>query len=105
MLGIEELSEEDRGTVQRARRLIRFLTQPFHTTEHFTGKKGATVPLAQTLQGCQEILEGKHDEKAEGEFYMIGALEETRNAERGIPGDETVASSDLRQRTKRSDRL
>ena len=74
MLGIEELSEEDRRAVERARRLIRFLTQPFHTTEHFTGKKGATVPLEETLQGCQEILDGKHDEKPEAEFYMIGEI-------------------------------
>ena len=75
MLGIEELSEEDRRTVERARKLIRFLTQPFNTTEHFTGKKGATVPLAKTLQGCREILEGKHDDKAESDFYMVGAIE------------------------------
>jgi len=75
MLGIEELSEEDRRTVERARRLIRFLTQPFHTTEHFTGRKGVTVPLEKTLQGCREILEGKHDDKPESEFYMIGALD------------------------------
>ncbi len=74
MLGIEELSEDDRRTVQRARRLIRFLTQPFHTTEHFTGKKGATVALEKTLEGCRDILEGKHDEKPESAFYMIGAL-------------------------------
>ncbi len=75
MLGIEELSEEDRSTVERARRIIRFLTQPFHTTEHFTGRKGATVPLEKTLRGCQEILEGKHDDKPESQFYMIGALD------------------------------
>ena len=75
MLGIEELSEEDRQTVERARRLIRFLTQPFNTTEHFTGKKGATVPLAKTLEGCRQILDGKHDDKAESDFYMIGALD------------------------------
>jgi len=74
MLGIEELSEKDRKIVARARRLIRFLSQPLHTTEHFTGRKGATVPLEETLRGCGEILDGKHDEKAESEFYMIGAL-------------------------------
>ncbi len=75
MLGIEELSEEDRRTVERARRLIRFLTQPFHTTEHFTGRKGVTVALEKTLQGCEQILEGKHDDRPESDFYMIGALE------------------------------
>ena len=75
MLGIEELSEADRCTVERARRLIRFLTQPFHTTIHFTGKPGFTVPLEKTVQGCREILEGQHDERPESDFYMIGALE------------------------------
>ena len=75
MLGIEELSESDRTTVERARRLMRFLTQPFHTTEHFTGMKGATVPVAETLRGCREILDGKHDERPESDFYMIGAID------------------------------
>jgi len=75
MLGIEELSEEDRNTVERARKIIRFLTQPFNTTEHFTGKKGATVPLKETLRGCTEILEGKHDERPESDFYMIGKID------------------------------
>ena len=75
MLGIEELSEDDRQTVERARKMIRFLTQPFHTTEHFTGLKGVTVPLEKTLQGCQEILAGKYDDRPETDFYMIGAIE------------------------------
>ena len=74
MLGIEELSEGDRRTVERARRLIRFLTQPFNTTEHFTGLKGCTVPLKKTLKGVSEILEGQHDDKPEADFYMIGAI-------------------------------
>jgi F-type H+-transporting ATPase subunit beta len=74
MLGIEELSEQDRQTVGRARRLTRFLTQPFNTTEHFTGMKGVTVPLEETLRGCREILDGKHDERPESDFYMIGAI-------------------------------
>ena len=75
MLGIEELSEADRQTVERARKLIRFLTQPFHTTEHFTGMKGVTVPLEQTLAGCRDILAGKYDDRSEQDFYMIGAIE------------------------------
>ena len=74
MLGIEELSEDDRRTVERARRLSRFLTQPFHTTEQFTGKKGATVPLQETIRGCREILQGRHDQRPESDFYMIGEL-------------------------------
>jgi F-type H+-transporting ATPase subunit beta len=77
MLGIEELSEEDRRTVERARRLTRFLTQPFHVTEAFTGKTGATVPLEDTLRGCREILDGKHDDAPESAFYMIGGIEDT----------------------------
>jgi len=75
MLGIEELSESDRRTVERARKLIRFLTQPFHTTEHFTGMKGVTVPLEKTLEGCRDILAGKYDDRSEQDFYMIGAIE------------------------------
>lgn len=83
MLGIEELSEEDRSTVERARRLVRFLTQPFHTTEHFTGKKGATVPLEDTLKGCEEILAGEHDDRPESDFYMIGAIESSETPASG----------------------
>jgi len=81
MLGIEELSEEDRTTVERARKLTRFLTQPFHTTEHFTGMKGVTVPLEETLRGCREILDGEHDDEPESDFYMIGAI--GQGADRG----------------------
>jgi F-type H+-transporting ATPase subunit beta len=74
LLGIEELSEEDRLTVIRARKLMRFMTQPFHVTEHFTGMGGYTVPLEKTLDGCREIIEGLHDDRPESDFYMIGAL-------------------------------
>jgi F-type H+/Na+-transporting ATPase subunit beta len=76
MLGIEELSEVDRSTVERARRLMRFLTQPFHVTKQFTGQDGATVPLEETLRGCREILDGEHDDKPESAFYMIGSIDE-----------------------------
>jgi len=75
MLGVEELSEEDQQTVKRARRLQRFLTQPFFSTEHFTGLKGAFVNIEDTVAGCQAILEGKYDEVDEAKVYMIGALE------------------------------
>jgi F-type H+-transporting ATPase subunit beta len=78
LLGIEELSAADRLIVRRARRLQRFLTQPFMVTEAFTGKVGRTVPLAETLQGCRAILEGACDEWAESSFYMVGALDEAR---------------------------
>jgi F-type H+-transporting ATPase subunit beta len=76
MLGIEELSDEDRRAVERARRLIRFLTQPFHTTEQFTGTTGVRVSLEQTLHGCRDILAGKYDERPETDFYMIGSIGE-----------------------------
>jgi F-type H+-transporting ATPase subunit beta len=75
MLGMEELSQRDRETVSQARRLERFLTQPFFTTEHFTGKPGAMVPLAQTLDGCERILAGEFKDRAERALYMIGAID------------------------------
>ncbi len=78
LLGVEELSLADRITVQRARRLMRFLTQPFMVTVPFTGKPGRTVPLEATLEGCQAILEGETDEWAEASLYMVGDLDEAR---------------------------
>ena len=76
MLGMEELSREDRDTVSKARRLERFLTQPFFTTEQFTGKQGKLVPLEQTIDGCQRILEGEFGEYGEKALYMIGSIDE-----------------------------
>ena len=78
MLGIEELSPVDRLIVKRARRLERFLTQPFFLTEEFTGRKGKHVPLRNTLDGCEMILSGEVDEIPEEAFFMIGDIEETR---------------------------
>jgi len=80
MLGMEELSVDDRRTVQRARRLIRFLTQPFFVTEAFTGKPGKLVTIEDTLEGCEAILEGEFDETPESALYMIGNIEEARSA-------------------------
>ena len=76
MLGIEELSPTDRLIVRRARRLERFLTQPFFLTEEFTGRKGRHVPLETTLAGCEKILSGATDAAPEEAFFMIGGLEE-----------------------------
>jgi len=76
MLGIEELSPEERRTVGRARRLLRFLTQPFFVTEAFTGRPGQYVPLKETLKGSEEILSGKWDERPELDFYLIGRIED-----------------------------
>jgi F-type H+-transporting ATPase subunit beta len=76
ILGMEELSEEDKIAVHRARRLQRFLTQPFFSTEAFTGNRGAYVKLEDTLQGFSEILNGKHDDIPEQAFYMVGTIED-----------------------------
>jgi F-type H+-transporting ATPase subunit beta len=76
MLGEEELSREDRATVSKARRLERFLTQPFFTTEHFTGHPGKLVPLEKTVEGCERILAGELSGVDEQALYMKGALDE-----------------------------
>ncbi|MDP2731319.1 MAG: F0F1 ATP synthase subunit beta [Dehalococcoidales bacterium] len=76
ILGIEELSEEDKLTVGRARRIQRFLSQPMFVAEIFTGRPGKYVPIAETVRGFKEILEGKHDDLPEQAFYMVGPIEE-----------------------------
>jgi F-type H+-transporting ATPase subunit beta len=76
ILGMEELSEEDRVAVNRARRLQRFLTQPFFVSEPFTGIPGRYVSLQETLRGFREILEGRHDDLPEQAFYMVGSIDE-----------------------------
>ena len=81
LLGIEELSARDRLIVARARRLQRFLTQPFAVTEAFTGKPGRSVPLVETIKGCRAILDGKGDSLPESAFYMIGTVDEARPTE------------------------
>ena len=76
ILGVEELSDEDRQTVARARKIQRFLTQPMFVAEQFTGQEGRYVPVKETVRGFQEILDGKHDELPEQVFYMVGPIEE-----------------------------
>ena len=76
ILGIEELSEEDRQTVARARKIQRFLTQPMFVAEAFTGQEGRYVPIRETVRGFKEILDGQHDELPEQAFYMVGTIEE-----------------------------
>jgi len=76
ILGMEELSEEDKLTVSRARKIQRFLSQPFFVAEQFTGMKGAYVPVADTIKGFREILDGKHDDKPESAFYLKGSIDE-----------------------------
>ena len=81
MLGLDQLSAEDRKTVFRARRLERFLTQPFFTTEQFTGMKGKTVPLKEALEGCERILNDEFKDVPESALYMIGAIDEAKAKE------------------------
>ena len=76
ILGMEELSEEDKLIVARARRIQRFLSQPFFVAEQFTGARGRYVPLPETIRGFKEILEGKHDDLPEQAFYMVGNIDE-----------------------------
>ncbi len=76
ILGIEELSEEDKLTVARARKIQRFLSQPMFVAEAFTGRPGKYVPVKETVRGFKEILEGKHDELPEQAFYMMGTIDE-----------------------------
>ena len=78
ILGMDELSPEDKMTVFRARKIQRFLSQPFSVAQVFTGREGKQVPVAETVRGFKEILEGKHDDVPEGNFYMKGGIEEIK---------------------------
>ncbi len=80
ILGIDELSDEDRLTVQRARRIERFLSQPFFVAEEFTGTPGAYVKIEETIRGFEEIIEGKHDEVPESAFFLKGTIDEVVEA-------------------------
>ena len=83
ILGMEELSEEDKLVVARARKIQRFLSQPFNVAQEFTGREGKYVPIAETVRGFKEIIEGKHDDKPEQSFYMVGGIDEmTEKAEK-----------------------
>jgi F-type H+-transporting ATPase subunit beta len=80
---MEELSDEDKKTVARARRIQRFLTQPFHVAEVFSNIPGTYVKLEDTIKGFREILDGKLDDMAEGDFYMVGDIEEAKKKSKG----------------------
>src|SRR5437588_1100643 len=88
ILGIDELSDEDKVTVNRARRLERFLSQPFHVAEQFTGTPGVFVPIAESIRGFQEILDGKHDDLPERAFFMKGTIDEVVDVARGESGED-----------------
>ena len=79
ILGMEELSEDDKLTVGRARKVQRFLSQPFFVAERFTGSEGKYVPIKETVRGFKEILDGKHDDLDEQAFYMVGTIDEARD--------------------------
>jgi F-type H+-transporting ATPase subunit beta len=78
ILGMDELSDEDKLTVARARRIQRFLSQPFHVAETFTGRPGVYVTVAETVKGFKEIIEGKHDDLPEAAFYMVGNIDQVQ---------------------------
>jgi len=78
ILGMDELSDDDKKTVERARKIQKFLSQPFFVAEQFTGAQGKYVPVAETVRGFKEILEGKHDDKPESAFYMKGSIDEVK---------------------------
>jgi F-type H+-transporting ATPase subunit beta len=84
ILGVEELSEEDKLTVARARKIQRFLSQPMFVAEAFTGRPGAYVPIRGTVRGFREILDGKHDDLPEQAFYMVGSIDEAMEKAKGL---------------------
>ena len=88
---MDELSDEQRLTVARARRLQRFLSQPFHVAEVFTGNPGIYVPLEETVRGFKEILEGKHDDLPEEAFYMVGTIDEAVEKGARLKADQEAA--------------
>jgi F-type H+-transporting ATPase subunit beta len=92
ILGMDELSEEQRLTVARARRLQRFLSQPFFVAEVFTGNPGVYVKLEDTVRGFKEILEGKHDDLPEEAFYMVGTIEEAREKGDRLKAEQEAAA-------------
>jgi F-type H+/Na+-transporting ATPase subunit beta len=91
LLGMDELSSDDRRAVERARRLVRFLTQPFVVTAQFTGETGASVPLEETLKGCEAILAGDTDHWGESSLYMIGTLADAEAKEKSLSAEKATA--------------
>lgn len=87
ILGMEELSDDDKITVARARKIQRFLSQPFFVAETFTNMPGKYVPLKETIRGFKEILAGKHDDLPENAFHMVGAIDEAVEKARKLKGE------------------
>ena len=90
ILGVEELSEDDKLTVSRARKIERFLSQPMNVAEQFTGQAGQYVQIAETVRGFQEILDGKHDSLPEQAFYMVGNIDQAVEKARSMSGEEAA---------------
>jgi F-type H+-transporting ATPase subunit beta len=88
ILGIDELSDEDKVAVQRARKIERFLSQPFHVAEQFTGTPGTYVPVAETVRSFREILDGKHDDISEGTFLLKGSIDDVVEAAKKQSGGD-----------------
>ncbi|MGH2982681.1 MAG: hypothetical protein ACRDK5_00250, partial [Solirubrobacterales bacterium] len=88
ILGIDELSDEDKQTVSRARKIQRFLSQPFFVASQFTGRDGEYVPVEETVRGFKEIVDGEHDEIPERAFYMQGGIDQALEEAKGMKGEE-----------------
>lgn len=103
MLGIEQLARDDRATVHKARRLERFLTQPFFTTEQFSNMEGRLVSLEDALDGCEQILSGKFDECPEQAMYMVGTIDDARRKwdELEQQSDDNTSASDTTEKGSR----
>ncbi len=105
ILGMDELSDEDKLTVQRARKVQRFLSQPFFVAEAFTGSPGQYVRLSDTIKGFREIIEGKHDDLSEQAFYMVGTIDEAVERAKGMGADEPAAQAEEPDEPRASEEL
>src|SRR5829696_6526607 len=103
ILGIDELSDEDRVLVQRARRIERFLSQPFHVAEQFTGTPGTYVPIGETVRSFREILDGKHDDLPEGAFLLKGSIDQVVDDARGSSSKQDEDESEEEQREENAE--
>jgi F-type H+-transporting ATPase subunit beta len=102
ILGMEELSEEDKQTVARARRVQRFLSQPFFVAEQFTGNAGQYVSLKDTIASFQEILDGKHDDKPESAFYLKGSIKDVRGTDEPANAEQAKPPTSAKQTQKKA---
>jgi F-type H+/Na+-transporting ATPase subunit beta len=101
ILGMDELSDEDKLTVTRARKIERFLSQPMHVAEAFTGQPGVYVKLEDTIRGFQEIVDGKHDDLSESAFYMVGTIEDAAAKARGAQGETEAEEAEPQEEPER----